>query len=230
MRLRGERRISLDIRFRGVIFDLDGTLLDTIGDLARSMNIVLERFGFPGHDVETYKSFVGDGLEMLVRRSMPETVRDDGGLRSRCIQAMREEYHRRRKETTAPYPGIPELLDALAARQIKMAVLSNKPDAPTRLLVEELLPRWRFDAVVGESPKTPRKPDPAGALAIARSLGLEPQHFLFLGDTGIDMRTATAAGMHPVGALWGFRAAGELLAAGARDLIHDPREILPLVS
>lgn len=218
------------MRFKAVIFDLDGTLLDTIGDLARSMNIVLEQFGFPGHDVEAYKTYVGDGLEMLVRRSMPETVREDGGLRSRCMQAMREEYHRRRKETTGPYPGIPELLAELAARQLKMAVLSNKPHAPTRLLVEELLPNWRFDAVVGESPETPRKPDPAGALAIARSLGLEPRHFVFVGDTGIDMKTANAAGMHPVGALWGFRAADELLAAGARNLIHDPLELLPLVS
>jgi len=218
------------MRFKAVIFDLDGTLLDTIGDLARSMNIVLERFGFPGHDVETYKTFVGDGLEMLVRRSMPEAVREDGGLRSRCIQAMRDEYHRRRKETTGPYPGIPELLDELAARQLKMAVLSNKPHAPTRLLVEELLPKWRFDAVVGESPETPRKPDPAGALAIARSLGLEPRHFVFVGDTGIDMKTADAAGMHPVGALWGFRAADELLAAGARHLLHEPLDLLPLVS
>lgn len=218
------------MKFRGVIFDLDGTLLNTIADLARSMNIVLERFGFPGHDVETYKTFVGDGLEMLVRRSMPEAVRGDDGLRSRCIEAMREEYHRRRKETTGPYPGIPELLDGLVARQIKMAVLSNKPDAPTRLLVEELLPKWRFDAVVGESPQTSRKPDPAGALAIARSLGIDPRQIVLVGDTGTDMKTADAAGMHAVGALWGFRGADELLAAGARDLIHEPLDLLPLVS
>jgi phosphoglycolate phosphatase len=218
------------MRFKAVIFDLDGTLLDTIGDLARSMNIVLERFGFPGHDMETYKIFVGDGLEMLVSRSMPEAVREDDGLRAHCIQAMREEYHRRRKETTGPYPGIPELLDELAARHIKMAVLSNKPDGPTRLLVEELLPKWRFDAVAGESPETPRKPDPSGAFAIARSLGLEPRHFVFVGDTGIDMRTANAAGMYAVGALWGFRKAAELRAAGAQTLIENPEDLISLIA
>lgn len=218
------------MRYKAVIFDLDGTLLDTIGDLAGSMNIVLERFGFPGHDVETYKTYVGDGLAMLVLRALPEDAREDDGLGALCIEAMREEYHRRRKETTGPYTGVPELLDGLTARQVKMAVLSNKPHGPARLLVEELLPRWRFDAVVGESAETPRKPDPAGALAIARSLQLPAGAFLFLGDTGIDMRTATAAGMYPVGALWGFRTADELLATGARNLIRDPRELLSLVS
>ncbi len=227
---RGDAAGMCSMGYRGVIFDLDGTLLDTIGDLSGSMNAVLERFGFPGHDVETYKTYVGDGLEMLVRRSMPQTAREDEALRARCIQAMREEYDRRRRETTAPYPGVPELLDALTERKIRMAVLSNKPDGPTRLLVEELLPRWRFDAVVGESAETPRKPDPAGALVIARSLGLEPRAFLFVGDSGVDMLTAAAAGMHPVGALWGFRKAGELLAAGARTLIRTPLDLLPLVS
>jgi phosphoglycolate phosphatase len=218
------------MRFRAVIFDLDGTLLDTIVDLARSMNAVLGRFGYPGHDVETYKTYVGDGLEMLVRRSMPESARDDPTLHARCTEAMRDEYRLRSRETTAPYPGIPELLDELAARGLRMAVLSNKPDAPTRLLVAELLPRWTFDAVRGESGMAPRKPDPAGALLIARHLRISPREILFLGDTGIDMRTAIAAGMFPVGALWGFRQSDELLSAGAQTLISRPQDLLHLLT
>ncbi len=217
------------MRFRGVIFDLDGTLLNTIFDLASSMNAVLVRFGFPEHDVETYKTHVGDGLEMLVRRSIPQAVQKDPTIHARCVEAMRKEYDRRRRETTAPYPGIPELLDVMATRQIRMAVLSNKPDGPTKLLVAELLPRWRFEAVIGESPATPRKPDPTGALLIARTLQIPAHELLYLGDSGIDMRTATAAGMYAVGALWGFRKAEELLAAGAQTLIEKPEDLLPLL-
>jgi phosphoglycolate phosphatase len=217
------------MRFRAVIFDLDGTLLDTIGDLARSMNIVLGRFGFPEHNVETYKTYVGDGMEMLVRRSMPEPFREDAALRARCVDAMREEYDRRHKETTKPYEGIPELLDGLVARQLRMAVLSNKPDAPTRLLVAELLPHWRFEAVFGESPATPRKPNPTGALSIAKSLQIPSNEFLYVGDTDIDMHTAAAAGMYAVGVLWGFRKADELLAGGAQALIQKPAELLSFI-
>ena len=220
----------MPMRFRGVIFDLDGTLLDTIGDLARSMNAVLARFGYSEHDVETYKTFVGDGLEMLVRRSMPDSVREDDMLHARCVEAMREEYHRRRTETTAPYPGIPELLDGLTARRIRMTVLSNKPDSPTKLLVAELLPHWRFDVVFGESPATPRKPDPTGALLIARSLQIPPHEFLYLGDTGIDMQTATKAGMYGVGALWGFRKADELQDGGAQALVEKPQDLLSILA
>jgi phosphoglycolate phosphatase len=218
------------MRFKGVIFDLDGTLLNTIVDLARSMNAVLIRFGYPGHDVETYKTYVGDGLEMLVRRSMPAPAREDDTLHARCVEAMREEYDRRRRETTAPYPGIPELLDGLQTRQIPMAVLSNKPDAPTRQLVAELLPHWRFEAVFGESPSTPLKPDPTGALLIARSLQIPPHELLYLGDTGIDMQTATKAGMYAVGALWGFRKADELRASGAQALVERPQDLLSILA
>lgn len=216
--------------YRAVIFDLDGTLLNTIDDLANSMNSVLSRLGFPEHDVETYKSYVGDGIEMLVRRSMPEILREDASLRGQCVEAMREEYKRRQTETTRPYEGVPELLDGLTARKIRMAVLSNKPDSPTKDLVAELLSLWHFDAVIGESPTTPRKPDSTGALMIAHSIGIPPNEFLYLGDTNIDMQTATAAGMHAVGALWGFRQADELLAGGAKALIQRPEDLLSFVA
>lgn len=217
------------MKYRAVIFDLDGTLLNTIGDLANSMNTVLRRFGLPTHDVETYKTFVGEGIEMLVRRSMPESLREEPQLRTRCVEAMREEYGRRSTETTAPYEGIPELLDGLTARHIRMAVLSNKPDGPTKLLVNSLLSPWSFEAVYGESAMIPRKPDPTGALLIVQNMNVLPQEFLYVGDSGIDMRTAVAAGMYAVGALWGFRKADELLAGGAGSLIENPQDLLTLI-
>jgi phosphoglycolate phosphatase len=217
------------MKYRAVIFDLDGTLLNTIDDLANSMNTVLRHMRFPEHSVEDYKLFVGDGIEMLVRRSMPETQREEPSIRNRCIAAMREEYNRRQTENTRPYDGVPELLDGLTARRIRMAVLSNKPDAPTKALVAELLPRWRFEMVVGESPIVPRKPDPTGAIMIARSLGIPPQEVLYLGDTHIDMQTASSAGMYAIGALWGFRKSEELLAGGARTLIQRPEDLLSFI-
>ena len=142
---------------------------------------------------------------------------------------MRKAYERNWNVKTRPYPGIPELLDALSAHGLKMAVLSNKPHDFTLKSVEGLLPAWRFDAVIGERPPIPRKPDPSSALEIANRLGVEPARFLYLGDTATDMKTANAAGMFAVGALWGFRDAEELIAGGAVKLIAKPAELLELL-
>jgi phosphoglycolate phosphatase len=215
------------MRFIATLFDLDGTLLDTIGDLADSMNAVLQRFGFPGHGREAYKQFVGEGMDMLARRALPEDRRDremvDG-----CLLAMRAEYSSRWRENTRPYEGIPELLDALRDLQVRMAILSNKADDFTREMVRILLPHWVFDAVVGARPDVPKKPDPAAALKIARGLAISPVRILYLGDSGVDMQTARAAGMFPAGALWGFRTAAELKASGAQTLIRRPMDLVGL--
>lgn len=215
-------------QFKAVLFDLDGTLLDTVGDLANSMNAVLERRGFPRHDKDAYKQFVGDGMEVLVRRALPESCRDHR-LAETCLLAMREEYSSRWRQTTCPYDGIPDLLDTISARKLKMAVLSNKPDDFTREMVSVLLAAWRFDAVVGARPEVPKKPDPTAALAIARDLGVTPIQVLYLGDSGTDMQTARAAEMFAVGALWGFRTAAELKANGAQMLIVRPLDLLGLL-
>jgi len=214
--------------YKAVLFDLDGTLLDTLEDLADSMNVVLRRFGFPEHPVEPYKYFVGDGVDNLVLRTLPEAHRDPATVQL-CMAAMREEYARRWADKTHPYDGIPELLDALTARGIRMAVLSNKPDDFTKLCVARLLPRWRFGLVAGMRPSGPKKPDPAGARAAAEHFGLRPAEVLYLGDTNTDMQTAVAAGMFPVGALWGFRTADELVANGAKVLIEKPLDLLQLL-
>jgi phosphoglycolate phosphatase len=218
----------LKARFAAVLFDLDGTLLDTIDDLTGAMNAALGRLGFPPRTPAECKVFVGDGVENFILRSLPEAHRDKATAAS-VAPLYREAYGRNWADKTRPYDGIPELLDALVARGMKLAVLSNKPDDFTRLMVQKLLPRWRFDAIAGERAAHPRKPDPAAALEIASALGVQPARFLYLGDTNTDMRTAAAAGMFPVGALWGFRSADELRASGARVLVKRPADVIAVL-
>jgi phosphoglycolate phosphatase len=210
-----------------VLFDLDGTLLDTLDDLADSANLALRRLGLPEHPVEAYKQFIGDGIENLVRRAVPEDRRDPATL-AECMKLTREHYATGWAKKTRRYDGISELLDALTCRGIPMAVFSNKPDEFTQLCVTLLLAAWRFEVVLGAMPTLAKKPDPAGALLIAERLRLQPEEIVYLGDTGTDMQTAVAAGMFPVGALWGFRAADELLAHGAQRLIEQPLDLLLL--
>jgi phosphoglycolate phosphatase len=214
--------------FRAVLFDLDGTLLDTLEDLADSMNHVLRQRALAEHPVDAYKHYIGDGIETLVRRVLPEGCTTPALLKE-CAEAMRTEYGRRWAEKTRPYPGVPELLDALSARGIPAAVLSNKPDDFTRLCVAKLLPRWQFAVVQGARPGLARKPDPAAALDIARHFRLEPAEIVYLGDTNTDMQTAVAAGMYPVGALWGFRSAEELVTSGAAVLIERPIDLVDII-
>jgi phosphoglycolate phosphatase len=217
------------LKYPGIIFDLDGTLLDTIEDLADSMNQVLTDLGFPTHTIGAYKYFVGEGVEPLIRRALPEDqLRPE--LVDQCLGALREEYSRRWENKTRPYAGIPDLLDRLNGMGLRMAILSNKLDHFTRIMVAKLLPRWKFDPVFGARPAVPKKPDPAGALEIAQALHLAPNHFVYLGDTGIDMKTASAAGMVPVGALWGFRPAEELKDQGAKWLIEKPADLIALIA
>ena len=214
--------------YKGVIFDLDGTLLYTLRDLTDSVNAALSRADLPTHDEEEYKYFVGDGVEELATRVLPE-VRRNGEAIAKLVADIRREYSQRWADTTKPYDGIPELLDALYARGIKMAILSNKPDDSAQATVTRLLDRWQFDMVMGVGPSVPRKPDPTAALQIARRMGIPPQEMLYVGDTDTDMKTAVAAGMYAVGVLWGYRTADELKANGARVLVQQPGELLCLL-
>ncbi len=208
-----------------VIFDLDGTLLDTLEDIADSLNRVLERKGLPPHPVKAYRYFVGSGAEELVYRTLPPSQRSRTVLRE-CVEAFRREYRKSWNRKTRPYDGIPELLDALAERGIAMAILSNKPQEFAELSVREYFPDRHFGLVAGEREGVPVKPDPAGALEIARNAGVAPGKFVFLGDSGIDMETAVGAGMFPLGALWGFRPEKELREHGAADTVSRPREVM----
>ncbi|HUU58374.1 MAG TPA: HAD family hydrolase [Phycisphaerae bacterium] len=216
------------MHYHAVLFDLDGTLLDTLADLADSMNAALEGLGFPRHPEEAYRYFVGDGVKMLAARALPDRHRSEETI-GRAVEAVRAQYARRWDCKTRPYEGIPELLSALSRRGVTAAVLSNKPDDFTKLCVAKLLPDWQFAAVQGVSETVPPKPDPTGAVHVTRGLGIPAGEFLYLGDTNTDMKTAVAAGMFPVGAAWGFRTADELRANGARKLIDHPMELLELL-
>ena len=213
------------MKYRAVLFDLDGTLLNTLQDIADSVNKGLAYLGFPQHRTETYKGLIGEGRDVLVLRALPENHRDND-MGQKLLTNVNAEYAIHWADHTRPYPGIPELLDTLITNGIKIAVLSNKADDLTNICVTRLLSRWGFALIAGSKPSVPNKPDPTAALQIAKQLDIRPSQFLYLGDSGIDMKTANSAGMYPVGALWGFRSAKELLAAGAKTLIAYPEELL----
>jgi len=210
---------------QAVLFDLDGTLADTIDDLAGAVNRSLARRGLPEHELELFKLMVGDGFRRLIARALPEDRRGED-----YIEAMRAEaaadYAGRCLERTRPYPGIRELLSALAERGIPFGVISNKPDELAKKVVSGLFPFAAFALVRGESPAFPRKPDPASALDACARLGVEPGQTLYLGDSGVDMRTAKAAGIFALGALWGFRSEAELRDAGADALLEAPLDLI----
>ncbi|MCP5108469.1 MAG: HAD family hydrolase [bacterium] len=216
------------MKFESIIFDLDGTLLDSLQGIADAMNILLERMGYPVHTEERYKYFVGEGINELISRALPEKNRDSHNLERLAVE-YREIYHSTWPQKSPPYNGIPELLDALSAKNIKMSVLSNKSDDFTNRMVSELLTRWRFEVVRGVRPGGARKPDPASALEIAEITGITPGNTVFVGDSGVDMKTAANAGMYGVGVLWGFREADELRADGADRLIKHPVELPAII-
>ncbi len=214
---------------KAVLFDLDGTLLDTLEDLADSANAVLERRGFPTHPLEAYRFFVGDGMRNLVQRTLPSGRADDEPFVDEVFLAMKEEYSGRWDAKTKPYDGVPKLLDELDERGIGKCVVSNKPHEFTLLCVHRLLGNWTFDAIQGVTDDVPPKPDTTGALQTARTLGLSPGEFLYLGDTNTDMQTARAAGMFAVGAAWGFRPVDELRSNGAQAIAEHPTDLLDLL-
>jgi phosphoglycolate phosphatase len=215
--------------YRAVLFDLDGTLLDTLDDIGNSMNRVLTRLGLPVHAILSYKQFVGEGMTVLARKALPSMESSDAAAVSKCVALMREEYTSHSMDETKPYPGIPEMLTELGRLQISVAVLSNKPDDMVKTLLNHYFPGTHFNAAFGAQPSFPSKPDPASSLAIAERLKILPERFVFLGDSKIDMLTATAAKMYPVGALWGFRDEAELRTHGAKKLINHPQELLDVV-
>jgi phosphoglycolate phosphatase len=211
-----------------VLFDLDGTLLDTLADLAAAVNTMLAERGLPTHPVDAYRLMVGEGVETLVTRALPEDRRDSDSLAA-GVKRMRQLYAEGWGDQTRPYPGIPELVAELGLRGVPRVVLSNKPDDFTRLMVAHYFPGHPFALVRGALPGTPKKPDPTAAREIAAHIGLDPGYFLYLGDSATDMRTAVSAGMFPVGAAWGFRDREEMLAAGARVIIDHPSELVGLL-
>lgn len=215
------------MKYLGAIFDLDGTLLDTLDDLADCMNAVLRDFGMPAHPADPYRYFVGDGMENLARRAAPVGTGD--ATIKKMAAAMGEKYAAGWAAKTKPYAGIPELLEELGKRGLKLGVLSNKPDAFTQVMVRHYFGEGCFQAVFGAREHVARKPDPAGALEIAHGFELVPAEILYLGDTNTDMRTGRAAGMRTIGVTWGFRPVEELEGAGAQAIVDRPAEVLGLL-
>lgn len=211
--------------YRAVLFDLDGTLLDTLDDLGDSINRALVRLGFPTHGRESFRYFVGEGARMLVERALPEDRRDAATAEA-ALRAYREEYRTGWNIKTRIYDGIPELLDTLTARGIALGILSNKPHEMTLQCVQGYLARWSFGVILGQRDHVARKPDPAGAREAAAALQVAPAEVLYLGDTATDMQTARAAGMFAVGAAWGFRPVQELQEHGAHAIVQHPRDVL----
>lgn len=214
--------------YEAVLFDLDGTLLDTLEDLGESANTALRNHGLAEHPIDAYRIFVGDGVATLISRAAPD-ARPGEELHSSLVRAFREEYARRWDNVTKPYDGIAEMLDDLQRRGLRCTVLSNKPHDFTKLCVERFLGNWTFDIVQGVSDTVPPKPDPAGAKGVCARLEVPPERFVYLGDTNTDMRTANAAGMFAVGVTWGFRSAEELREFGADALIDHPSELARLL-
>ena len=213
---------------RGIIFDLDGTLLNTLDDIGDSVNRMLAEYSFAQHTLDDYRRFIGNGIRMLVIRALPLEGRSDEMVAA-CVKRARELYWDNWNRKTRPYAGIPELLDALEEKGLPKAVLSNKPHDFTVRYVSAYFPHTTFRVVMGQNDRFPVKPDPAAALAIASQLDLPPSTLLFVGDSIVDLQTATAAGMHPVGVSWGFKGARDLQENGCPTIVTHPREILSLL-
>lgn len=214
-------------RFKGIVFDLDGTLLDTLGDIGAAANSVLQQHGFPTHPLSDYRAFVGEGVQVLLMRALPANRRDEATIRA-CMHTMKVEYPRHLNKTAQLYAGIQDLLLQLRQRQLRLAVLSNKPDEVTAQCVTDFFGPDLFDPIMGLRQDRPRKPDPAGALEIAASWKVPVSDILYMGDSGTDMQTAVAAGMYPIGVLWGYRDSAELTATGAKALLKTPSDLLKL--
>ncbi len=214
---------------RAALFDLDGTLMDSTADIAWAGNELMRRHGYPVHPLDRFSHFIGDGVVNLVKRMLPE-----GERRDQVIVPLVEEYKALYADHWAVesfvFEGIPAMLADLAAKGLKLAVLSNKPHEFTLQCVHHFLHGTPFEIVMGAGGKFPNKPDPAAAMDIARQMALSPGEFLYLGDTDTDMQTATRAGMFAVGVLWGLRGRPELEANGAKAIVAHPREVAPLVS
>ncbi|MGB4573099.1 MAG: HAD family hydrolase [Rectinemataceae bacterium] len=219
-------RVDKGASLRAALFDLDGTLADTLEDIAAAVNSSLAAAGFAGHPAESYKLMVGNGFELLMRRALPPSASLPQDRFEALYLDVTSRYAAASTVRTKPYDGIPAMLSALVDAGITLAVLSNKPDAMVRTMVAALFPGVPFIEVHGERPGVPKKPDPAAALEIARHAGIPAAQWFYLGDSGVDMRTAAAAGMLACGALWGFRTAEELSEAGASMLAADPSDVL----
>lgn len=211
-----------------VIFDLDGTLLNTIDDLGNATNYALRSCGYPEHSLKAYPMMVGNGVSRLIERALPEDARSEENV-TRLRQLFKEYYDVHCTDATVPYPGIPELLDELRTRGIAMAVASNKYQEATAKLVAHFFPDMPWVAVEGQKPDFPVKPDPSVVFGILSKHPTPKAQTLYIGDSGVDMETARRACIESVGVTWGFRPESELRAHYADHIVSDPDDIIDIL-
>lgn len=212
---------------KAVIFDLDGTLVNSLEDLADAGNHALSCFGFPTHETEKYKYFVGNGIPKLIYRMTPDANRDEETL-SKVHKEFLAYYKIHSNDKTYVYEGIKELIADLKNKGIRIAVVSNKADGPAQEVLNNTLPNT-FEFVFGQRPEFPTKPDPTLTLMAVKEMGVKPEECIFMGDSGMDVKTGVNCGALPVGVLWGFRTADELLQNGAKYLINEPSELIKII-
>ncbi len=212
---------------KAVLFDLDGTLVNSLEDLANSTNYALSKYSFPIHETEKYKYFVGDGMQKLIERALPESERGDD-TRQKVFDCFLSHYREHYCDKTTVYDGIGELIAQLKYKGIKMAVVSNKAEEMALTVVNKVFGNV-FDIVCGKQEGYPAKPDASLTLKVINDLNVVPSECLFVGDSGMDMQAAVNSGCRGIGVLWGFRAKEELLSNGADYIIENPSELMEII-
>lgn len=218
------------MKYEAAIFDLDGTLVDSLADLADSANATLHAHGFPVHEVEAYRYFVGDGTRRLIERILPQEHTAKPSFVDSFIAEYKDCYAANLLHKTKPYDGIMEMLKELQRRNIPMAVCTNKHQSAAEKIMEALFPHDMFRTIIGDQDGLPRKPDPQKVFHIMKNFGVTGAHTAYFGDTSVDMDTARNAGAFAVGVLWGFRPKEELVAHGADVLLTHPMELFEKVT
>ena len=221
---------GISMNYEAAIFDLDGTLVNSLDDLANSANDTLHAYGFPVHEVEAYRYFVGNGSRKLIERILPEKHATDMAFVEQFMSEYKDCYARNLLQKTKPYDGIMEMLEELRRRGIPMAVCTNKHQSAAEMIVKTLFPHGIFQEIIGDQEGLPRKPDPQKVLHIMRNFWVTGEQTAYLGDTDVDMDTARNAGALAVGVLWGFRPEEELVAHGADILLTHPMELFEKVT
>ncbi len=214
---------------KAVLFDLDGTLVNSLCDLADSVNFALTEYGFPTHETEKFKYFIGDGMAKLIERVLPEDKRDDETL-NEVLDTFMDRYRSHFADKTVAYGGIAELVKALNKQGFKLAIISNKAQEMAVEVVDKVLSGLAFDIVCGKREGYPTKPDPTLTLEIIEELGVKPEECVFIGDSGMDMAVAKNAKVKSIGVLWGFREKKELRENGADYIVSSPDEILGIIN
>jgi len=212
-----------------VIFDMDGTLLNTLDDLADSCNHILRQYGYPAHPVAAYKYFVGDGIRTLIARTVPNEALQKPELLHSIETDFLAYYTLHKIDKTAPYEGIIPVLNQLQSKNVQIAVASNKIHREIAPLLDYYFPSIKFAAAMGQKPEVPTKPNPDVVYEILAQTQIKKEETLYVGDTAVDMKTGKSAGIYTIGVLWGFRAEKELIENGADELIQNPEDLLPLI-